>query len=631
MCSNIYAHDPDYDMRVSWTKTLKQFLVELEKKDAHLLVDRERHFLERFHLFEEAWADTRYNCFYGGWPSVKVGKHCQNPAKVNSSYNQKSCKSSELQCQPLLFGKGLCVSGESQEEKNKIFSGCEKKFSGSYDFLKNLTREEAEDFRELSTLAGDICRDEPDPSCMKIQAKLKDGIKSIDRAFVRAIASTPMSPVSVPAQSVPPTLSLPDSPHKEEECEDPEHAHPSLSKSMNEISSFAGKGLYDKIKVEFQSSPMCDPLKVLNNPAERPSAVVIARLVIELKDVDYIGNKRGSKDEYLNKLADKWQLSAETKREVLPILNKLMPYPQADDERKNLVARAKGLIIQDVMKNYRPDETMRAEVKEELVKNRIFTSGQNGEIECPFVSKDAFMKALQGRENALKAQGSVIKKKGQITIVDYTRPSNERRLFVIDLDSQRVLHNTWVAHGRGDGSQSSGADGFGSSPEMSNMSGSNMSSDGFVLASKASSGQKYGPNVILKGIDQNNSNMQARAVVLHGWDSPMNDYSDGIEDYNFKTERYDPPYDVIARAKETDFRNSSTQEMEKALWGLRSSTMIGQYLAPTEGCLGVPKTNAGHLDRRGRNKSQLELLREDLPGSLIFNYSGPQMKSKFLK
>jgi hypothetical protein len=49
----------------------------------------------------------------------------------------------------------------------------------------------------------------------------------------------------------------------------------------------------------------------------------------------------------------------------------------------------------------------------------------------------------------------------------------------------------------------------------------------------------------------------------------------------------------------------------------------------TNGCIGVPEANARQLDRKGRNMSQLELLREDLPGSIIMNYSGPEMKSKF--
>jgi hypothetical protein len=149
------------------------------------------------------------------------------------------------------------------------------------------------------------------------------------------------------------------------------------------------------------------------------------------------------------------------------------------------------------------------------------------------------------------------------------------------------------------------------------------------LAHSKSVGAKYGPNIILKGIDSSNSNMQARAVVLHGWGSPMDSYSLGMEDYNSDTGAYEPPHDVVERIMNTDFKNASTLDMEKVLQSTFSSIAMSPYLNGTEGCLGVSEINIKHLDRKGRDKTQLELLREDLPGSLIFNYSGPQMESKF--
>ena len=52
-------------------------------------------------------------------------------------------------------------------------------------------------------------------------------------------------------------------------------------------------------------------------------------------------------------------------------------------------------------------------------------------------------------------------------------------------------------------------------------------------------------------------------------------------------------------------------------------------MSATQGCLGVPLNNIKHLDLKERNLDQVEALRQDLPGSLIFNYSGPEMSSKF--
>src|SRR5690606_19981602 len=118
---------------------------------------------------------------------------------------------------------------------------------------------------------------------------------------------------------------------------------------------------------------------------------------------------------------------------------------------------------------------------------------------------------------------------------------------------EKVLHNTWVAHGSGSDNQAVGIDGFGSSPKMSNTNGSLMSSDGFILAGPAAVGSLYGPNVQLQGIDKNNTNIASRAIVLHGWNSPMSGYNIGVSDYNSSRENFDPPIDVIAHIKKIDF------------------------------------------------------------------------------
>lgn len=620
-------YDPHFEMRVSWIKSLKSLLSEIEIKEKNLVV-KEKNFLERFKLMNEAWADSRYNCFYGGWPStlIQSGKKklCQNPSRTNSSYNASSCKGNELQCQPLLFGKGLCVPFATQTERNKTFANCEDKFqkehNGSYDFLKSPSRKEVEDLRELSELAGTICAEKPSGICKKIMSKLPDGLKSLDAAHTNAVTN-----VSGPVIEAAPAKIEKDP----ADCVDPSHQHESLAVEISSAITKTADDRYEEIKKEFLSSPMCDPTKIINDPKEKPSALLMGRLVSDMRGFEYLGNSPGSKDEYFQKMVDRFKLSDEVKGKVLPLLNVLKPYPQNESERRNLLSKARGLILQDFLKNYKPENTPVDIVKEELAGNRIFSENEEGVIECPFVSKDAFQKALEGREAVLKKHGASLKNKDQMTIVDYSRPSNERRMFVIDLKTNKVLHNTWVAHGGGNGNLGPGKDGFGSSPEMSNVSGSKKSSDGFIIATAKASGKLYGPNVLLKGIDVANNNLAARAVVLHGWGSPMHGYSAGVEDYNVDTGTYDAPYDPIEKIKNADFTNASTKEMEKSLWGLKSATSIAKHLGATEGCLGVPMINVKHLDRKGRNKSQLELLREDLPGSLIFNYSGPDMKSKF--
>src|SRR5690606_4866176 len=100
-----FAQSPEdsFHMRVSWVKTLKKLMVEIEKKKPYKLSQSERKLLE-FSLIKNAYAesDSPYNCFYGGWPSVKKGESCQNPVETNASYNKNACKRNEFQCQPLL-------------------------------------------------------------------------------------------------------------------------------------------------------------------------------------------------------------------------------------------------------------------------------------------------------------------------------------------------------------------------------------------------------------------------------------------------------------------------------------------------------------------------------------------------
>lgn len=633
--------DHDYKMRVSWVKTLKELFLEIENKDLYKLSSQERTFRQDFFSFMDlAWAETdsRYNCFYGGWPSSRKGKFCQTPVKGNSNYTQGSCKAHELQCQPLLFGKGLCASAKTSAERNKTFSNCEKKFQkekgGSFEFLRTLSRNELQDLHELSTTAGEICsKDLKQHSiCKKILSKVSDGLRSIDQGFRQLETNNVVPSRPASARSTISVKSSPSPPHSED-CPSDEHSHGLNENSFLSLQTAATSevdALYQELKEEFLGSPFCDPHSIISNPAEKPSPVITAKLMKDLVYFDFMNPQSGDPEEGLSRLRERYLLSQKISGDVLPLLQELK-YSQTTPERRELLkAQAQALIVQDFFKNYRHNpEFMKAEIMEELSRKNILKKNEVGEIECPFMTKDAFLKALAGRDEVLKSHGGRIKKKNVLTIVDYTRPSNERRMFVIDLEAKKVLHNTWVAHGAGGGYHNEGSDGKGGSPPMSNTSGSNLSSDGFVIASHASSGRLFGPNVILQGIDKNNSNMQRRAVILHKWGSPYQDYSAGIQDYIDATDSYGPRYDINDHFKSTDFTTAGNDEIRRSLRGLHHSVYASSMLGGTQGCLGVPENNIRHLDRKGRNTSQLEALREDLPGTLIFNYSGSDMRSKF--
>lgn len=627
-----HARDPEqsYKMRVSWVKTIKKLASDIEKKKPYELTQSEKELLN-FSFLEEAYAesDSKYNCFYGGWPSVKKGESCQSPAETNASYDKNACKTSELQCQPLLFGKGHCAPAS---DKNNLFANCEKKFK-NFDHLKNMPRQDAQDLQELSTVAGEICKDDNSEVCKEVMKKIQDGLKSVDDAFhvnPKTFLNNELT-LLPEKKEVPKRAPVPKTPHTEE-CPTEDHTHSVVNtvKRLQEVATSSVDELYDSLKADFESSPFCDPHSIISNPNEKPSPVATSLLLADLYFVNFMKANKKHPSENLAKLKTKYKLSDETISSVTPLLDEVYRTPQDNDHTRTLLARAKAMIVQGFLKDYRHDPNfMKKEIEDELVKKRIFTKNDEGKVECPFVNKDAFMKALAGRESVLRSHGGSLKNKKQITIVDYSRPSNERRMFVIDLESKKVLHNTWVAHGGGGGKETDGSDGLGGSPAMSNRPGSNLSSDGFIIATAASHGKMFGPNVVLRGIDENNTNMQGRAVILHKWSSPYTGYSAGVEDYISETDSFGPTYDIAQKMKTTNYSNASKEEAESSLRAIANATYTSKIMSATQGCLGVPLNNIKHLDHKGRDTDQVQALREDLPGSLIFSYSGPEMSSKF--
>ncbi|MFD2247318.1 murein L,D-transpeptidase catalytic domain family protein [Pontibacter ruber] len=119
---------------------------------------------------------------------------------------------------------------------------------------------------------------------------------------------------------------------------------------------------------------------------------------------------------------------------------------------------------------------------------------------------EVFDKALTGYYN-LKREGRLSDKQ-VLTIVDFTKSSTNKRLWVLDLENKKVLHNTYVAHGRNSGEE------FAES--FSNDDKSYMSSIGFYVTQDTYQG-KHGLSLRLDGLDEAfNTNARDRCVVMHG-------------------------------------------------------------------------------------------------------------------
>lgn len=95
-----------------------------------------------------------------------------------------------------------------------------------------------------------------------------------------------------------------------------------------------------------------------------------------------------------------------------------------------------------------------------------------------------------------------------LTVIDYSRPSTERRLWVLDLTRDSVLERALVAHGRRTGDDRA--------ERFSNRPGSLESSLGTFVTGDSYSG-KNGYSLRLRGLDRGlNDNAEARAIVMHG-------------------------------------------------------------------------------------------------------------------
>jgi hypothetical protein len=95
-----------------------------------------------------------------------------------------------------------------------------------------------------------------------------------------------------------------------------------------------------------------------------------------------------------------------------------------------------------------------------------------------------------------------------LTVIDYSLPSRERRLWVLDTETGSVLERELVAHGNRTGGDVATA--------FSNRIGSNQSSLGTFVTGKTYTG-KHGKSLRLHGLDAGLNDLAFdRAIVVHG-------------------------------------------------------------------------------------------------------------------
>lgn len=122
------------------------------------------------------------------------------------------------------------------------------------------------------------------------------------------------------------------------------------------------------------------------------------------------------------------------------------------------------------------------------------------------LNQSVFNSAMHGLHKLLSK--GVVKNDGIITIVDFSQPSNQKRLYVVDLDKKQILFNTLVAHGKNSGGLWANS--------FSNQASSFKSSPGFYVTEDTYVGHN-GYSLKLDGQEKNiNDNALNRSIVMHG-------------------------------------------------------------------------------------------------------------------
>jgi len=122
------------------------------------------------------------------------------------------------------------------------------------------------------------------------------------------------------------------------------------------------------------------------------------------------------------------------------------------------------------------------------------------------LSIKAFEYALKGYRNLVE-HGKVMKDE-VLSICDFSQSSRRKRFYVIDMETKKVLINTWVAHGRNSGGEY--ARSFSNSPE------SHKSSLGFYRTGSTYYGA-HGLALKIQGLEKNfNDKADERNIVIHG-------------------------------------------------------------------------------------------------------------------
>lgn len=185
------------------------------------------------------------------------------------------------------------------------------------------------------------------------------------------------------------------------------------------------------------------------------------------------------------------------KKQVMVKQSKLPPAPKKLAPPVSIVTKPPSI-----------PEVKAAEPKPKIVKKK---PAHKSSIESTILAntqglkKDVLEHALTGYHWAISH--GYVSNPDILTIVDFSKPSYQKRMWVVNIKSGKELMNLYTTHGRNSGMTSA--------TTFSNRSGSKESSVGVFVTMNPYRG-KHGLSVRLKGLEPGiNSHAYARAIVVH--------------------------------------------------------------------------------------------------------------------
>lgn len=122
--------------------------------------------------------------------------------------------------------------------------------------------------------------------------------------------------------------------------------------------------------------------------------------------------------------------------------------------------------------------------------------------------KNEYEKYIVNIANKVYSKWKSYARKKTVIIVDFSKPMEQNRLFIINIDSAKIIISSKVSHGIGSGETSI-------PNKFSNNKGSKMSSKGVMLTAETYYGY-WGYSMRVDGLQNNiNSNARIRQIVFH--------------------------------------------------------------------------------------------------------------------